>query len=48
MSFVPQLQDLPPFLGAVLFPMGFVLLVLLGLELVTGNFALLPLACLAG
>ncbi|MEN3027501.1 MAG: formate/nitrite transporter family protein [Chlorobiota bacterium] len=48
LSFVPQLQGLPPFLGAVLFPMGFVLLVLLGLELVTGNFALLPLARFAG
>jgi len=31
-----------PFAGAVIFPVGFVLLVLLGFELATGNFALLP------
>ncbi|OOC63960.1 formate/nitrite transporter family protein [Paenibacillus ihbetae] len=30
--------------GALLFPAGFVIIVLLGLELVTGNFALIPLA----
>jgi formate/nitrite transporter len=34
--------------GAILFPVGFVMLVLLGLELVTGNFALLPMGVLAG
>jgi|SRR5579863_721138 len=32
--------------GALVFPVGFVMIVLLGLELVTGNFALLPLALL--
>ncbi len=32
--------------GALIFPAGFVLIVLLGLELVTGSFALLPLAWL--
>lgn len=32
--------------GAVAFPVGFVIIVLLGLELVTGSFALLPLAAL--
>lgn len=30
--------------GAVLFPVGFVIIVLLGLELVTGSFAFIPLA----
>lgn len=35
-------QGLPGIAGAVAFPVGFVILVLLGLELVTGNFALLP------
>ncbi len=30
--------------GALIFPVGFVMIVLLGLELVTGNFALVPLA----
>jgi formate/nitrite transporter FocA (FNT family) len=32
--------------GALLFPVGFVMIVLLGLELVTGNFALVPLGVL--
>ncbi len=32
-----------PLVGALLFPVGFVMLTLLGLELVTGNFALLLL-----
>jgi len=31
-------------LGALVFPVGFVMIVLLGLELATGSFALLPLA----
>ncbi len=34
--------------GALIFPVGFVIIVLLGLELVTGSFALLPLAVLRG
>ncbi|MDQ6963487.1 MAG: formate/nitrite transporter family protein [Mariprofundales bacterium] len=34
--------------GAVIFPVGFVMIILLGLELATGNFALLPIAVLAG
>ena len=37
-----------PIVGALLFPAGFVMIVLLGLELVTGNFALLPVAVLDG
>ncbi len=41
-------QGLPPIVGAVAFPVGFVMLVLLGLELATGNFALLPQALAAG
>jgi formate/nitrite transporter len=41
-------QGLPPIVGAILFPVGFVILALLGLELVTGNFALLPAGFLAG
>jgi formate transporter len=35
-----------PLVGALIFPVGFVMIVLLGLELVTGSFALLPLAAL--
>ncbi|HWX53770.1 MAG TPA: formate/nitrite transporter family protein [Verrucomicrobiae bacterium] len=41
-------QGLPPIVGAALFPVGFVILVLLGFELATGNFALLPPAVAAG
>jgi len=41
-------QGLPPIVGSLLFPVGFVMLVLLGLELATGNFALLPAALAAG
>jgi formate/nitrite transporter len=41
-------QGLPPIVGAILFPVGFVMLVLLGLELATGNFALLPAGLLSG
>jgi len=41
------LQSVPP-VGAMIFPVGLVIIVLLGLELVTGNFALLPLASLYG
>jgi len=42
-----------PIAGALIFPVGFTMIVLLGLELVTGNFALLPVAwieerCTAG
>jgi formate/nitrite transporter len=34
--------------GALIFPVGFVMIVLLGLELLTGSFALLPMAVMAG
>jgi formate transporter len=46
--FIVLSQGLPPIVGAILFPVGFVMLVLLGLELVTGNFALLPAGVMAG
>src|SRR5206468_8133336 len=42
--FVALSQGLPALVGAIIFPVGFVILVLLGLELATGNFALLPAA----
>lgn len=38
----------PPWVGALLFPLGFVILVLLGHELVTGNFAVVPVAAFDG
>ena len=41
-------QGLPPIVAAICFPVGFVMLVLLGLELATGNFAVLPIGYLSG
>ncbi|WP_174722260.1 MULTISPECIES: formate/nitrite transporter family protein [Cryobacterium] len=37
-----------PIVGAVLFPVGFAVILLLDLELVTGSFALIPLAIMEG
>ena len=37
-----------PIVGALIFPVGFVMIVLLGLELVTGSFAVVSLAGVAG
>jgi formate/nitrite transporter len=37
-----------PLVGALIFPVGLVMIVILGLELVTGSFALVPLAYLEG
>jgi formate/nitrite transporter len=42
------LQTNVPLVGALIFPVGFAMIVILGLELVTGNFGLVPLAVLAG
>ena len=36
-----------PFAGALIFPVGFVMIVVLGLELVTGNFAILAVSAFA-
>src|SRR5246127_1804224 len=41
-------QGALPIVGAILFPVGFVMLALLGLELATGNFAFLPAGFAAG
>ena len=41
-------QGLAPIVGAILFPVGFVILVLLGMELATGNFAVLPVGLAGG
>jgi formate/nitrite transporter len=43
-AFTANAQGLPPIVGAVLFPCGFAMIVILGLELVTGSFAMLPAA----
>jgi len=37
-----------PLVGALIFPIGFVMIVILGLELVTGSFAVVPLAACDG
>ncbi len=37
-----------PLVGAIIFPFGLIMIVLLGLELVTGSFALVPLPFLRG
>jgi formate/nitrite transporter len=44
LAFTGAVQTNQPLVGAVIFPVGFIMIVLLGLELVTGSFALLPLA----
>ena len=36
-----------PLVGALIFPVGFAMITILGLELLTGNFSLVPLAVLA-
>jgi formate/nitrite transporter len=46
LAFQTNIQFGGSIIGAVIFPVGFVMIVLLGLELVTGNFALVPLAIL--
>ena len=44
LAFAATMQTQKPIVGALIFPVGFVMIVLLGLELVTGSFALVPLA----
>lgn len=46
LAFTATAQTKIPMVGALLFPVGFVMIILLGLELVTGSFALVPLAVL--
>jgi len=48
LAFTGTLQTRTGLVGALIFPVGFVMIVLLGLELVTGNFALVPLAVREG
>lgn len=48
LAMVITAQGLPPIVSAICFPAGFAVLVLLGLELATGNFALLPIGYLDG
>ncbi|HSO43138.1 MAG TPA: formate/nitrite transporter family protein [Rhodospirillales bacterium] len=43
LAFTGAVSTEQPLVGAIIFPVGLVMIVLLGLELVTGSFALLPL-----
>lgn len=48
LAFIATAQTSLGIVGALIFPVGFVMIVLLGLELVTGNFALVPLGVMDG
>src|SRR5579884_1359658 len=48
LALTATIQTRASIVGAVIFPVGFVMIVLLGLELVTGNFAVVPLAGVHG
>lgn len=43
LAFTAMVQTNQPLVGALIFPVGLILIVLLGLDLVTGSFGLLPL-----
>jgi formate transporter len=43
LAFTAMVQTDQPLVGALIFPVGLILIVLLGLDLVTGSFGLLPL-----
>jgi formate/nitrite transporter len=47
LAFTAAIQTGQPLVGALVFPVGLVIIVLLGLDLVTGSFGLLPLPWLA-
>jgi formate/nitrite transporter len=46
LAFTGALQTGVPLVGALIFPVGLAIIVLLGLDLVTGSFGLVPLPCL--
>jgi formate transporter len=48
LAFTAAGQTGVPLVGALIFPVGFVMIVLLGLELVTGSFAVVMLAGVGG
>jgi formate/nitrite transporter FocA (FNT family) len=48
LAITATIQTGVPLVGALVFPVGFVIIVLLGLELVTGSFSALPLARMSG
>jgi formate/nitrite transporter len=46
LAYAATTQTKVPLIGAIVFPVGFAIIIVLGLELVTGSFALVPLAFL--
>ena len=48
LAFTALAQTGVPVVGALIFPVGFAMIVVLGLDLITGSFALLPMAVMAG
>jgi formate/nitrite transporter len=48
LAITATLQTGVPLVGALVFPVGLVMIVLLGLDLLTGSFALLPIAVIDG
>ncbi len=48
LAFTAMVQTSQPLVGALIFPVGLILIVLLGLDLVTGSFGLLPLPWMEG
>lgn len=47
LAFTASLQTGMNIIGALVFPVGFVMIILMGLELVTGNFAAIPMAVMS-
>ena len=48
LAFTAAVSTSQPLVGALIFPVGLIFIVLLGLELITGSFALVPLPWLEG
>lgn len=48
LAILASIQTGVPLVGALIFPVGFVMIVLGGLELLTGNFAVVPVGVMAG
>src|SRR5579862_3590982 len=48
LAILATIQTGTPLVGALLFPVGFVMIILGGLELLTGNFAVVPVGVLDG
>lgn len=48
LAIIASIQSGVPVVGALLFPVGFVMIVLTGLELLTGNFAVVPVGVVDG